>query len=481
MTHALVAVTSPPRYSARMWKAFPKFAVLVVALVLAPWLAAAERKTVPPTAPRLALVIGNANYATLGRLANPGQDAQLMAEKLKQLGFDVTEKRDRGLKEMSDDVDQFARKVRDRGKDTVALLYYAGHGLESDGVNYLLPVSADIRRRSDIAPQSLSVKRIADRLASAGNGLNILILDACRDNPFPESVAPRGVTGLVPMGAALGVFIASATGSGKTAFDGDDGHSPYARALAEAIALPGEKLEDIFKTVRRQVRLATGDLQIPWESTSLELDFYFVPPAPPPSPAAQLLAAAKETSNAALFDLLLERFPDSPEAAEARDAVAKLRAAKPKETPAAAALSAALVLARAKSLKTPEAYDLVASLFPATPEAEQARAAASRLREATVLDSAGPTYEGRELVTHIQEQLIRLACMPSEGSGSFDAPTVTGLRHASLLTDERYLWYRPTMAALRALKKIDAADGCGRQKMAEAPRCLHVNNEDFCR
>ena len=87
----------------------------------------------------------------------------------------------------------------------------------------------------------------------------------------------------------------------------------------------------------------------------------------------------------------------------------------------------------------------------------------------------------RELVTDIQEQLIRLACMPSEGSGSFDAPTVTGLRHASLLTDERYLWYRPTMAALRALKKIDAADGCGRQKMAEAPRCLHVNNEDFCR
>jgi uncharacterized caspase-like protein len=379
-----------------MWKAFPKSATLVAALMLAPWLAAAERKTVPSSAPRLALVIGNANYTTLGRLANPGQDAQLTAEKLKALGFDVTEKRDRGLKEMSDDVEQFSRKVSERGKDTVAVLYYAGHGLESDGVNYLVPVNAEIKRRSDVAPQSLSVKRIADRLASAGNGLNILILDACRDNPFPESVAPRGVTGLVPMGVVLGVFIASAAGSGKSAFDGDDGHSPYTRALAEAIISPGEKLEDIlklediFKTIRRQVRLATGDLQIPWESTSLELDFYFVPPAPLPSPAAQLLAAAKETSNAALFDLLLERFPDSPEAAEARDAVAKLRAAEPKETPAAAASSAALVLARARSLKTPEAYDLVASLFPGTPEAEQARAAASRLREATVLDTAGP-------------------------------------------------------------------------------------------
>jgi hypothetical protein len=481
MTHASMAVAAPPRYSAHMRKAFPKFAALLAALLLAPWLAAAERKTVPSSAPRLALVIGNADYANLGRLANPAQDAQLMAEKLKALGFDVTEKRDRGLKEMSDDVEQFSRKIAERGKDTVAVLYYAGHGLESDGVNYLVPVNAEIRRRSDVAPQSLSVERIADRLASAGNGLNILILDACRNNPFPESVAPRGVTGLVPMGAVLGVFIASATGSGKTALDGDDGHSPYTRALAEAITSPGEKLEDIFKTVRRQVRLATRDLQIPWESTSVELDFYFVPPAPPPSPAAQLLAAAKETSNAALFDLLLERFPDSPEAAEAGEAVAKLRVAEPKQTPAAAASSAALVLARAKAARTPEAYDLVASLFPGTPEAEEARAAASRLREVTVLDSAGPTYEGRELVTHIQEQLSRLACMPGEGSGSFDAPTVTGLRHASLLTDEHYLWYRPTMAALRALKKIETGDGCGRQKLVEVPGCLHVNNEDFCR
>src|ERR1700739_3507154 len=115
-----------------------------------------------PTAPRLALVIGNANYTTLGRLANPGQDAQLMAEKLKALGFDVTEKRDRGLKEMSDVAEHFSRKVRERGKDTVAVLYYAGHGLESDGVNYLVPVNAEIKRRSDVAPQTLSGTVIGD-------------------------------------------------------------------------------------------------------------------------------------------------------------------------------------------------------------------------------------------------------------------------------------------------------------------------------
>ncbi|MDB5575049.1 MAG: hypothetical protein JWR80_225 [Bradyrhizobium sp.] len=455
--------------------------LLVVGLTLlavAPSLAAGEsRKTVAKAAPRLALVIGNANYARLGQLSNPGRDARLMAEKLQQLGFDVTHSADRDLRGMTSDVEDFARKVRERGPETVAVVYYAGHGVENESVNYLVPVNADIKKRTDIAPQSVSVKRIADRLSAAGNQLNILIVDACRDNPFPQSVAPSGTLGLVPMGAVYGVFIASSTGSGKIAFDGEDGHSPYTRALGEAMTAPGEKLEDVFKSVRRQVRLATGEAQIPWESTSLELDFYFVPPAPPPSPAEQLFAAASETGNLALFDLLIDRFPASTEAAAARPIVDKLRQATASEPPAA---SAALVLARARQARTPEAYDLVASLFPDTAEAEEARAAASRLRETTVLDSAGPTHEGRELVTLIQQQLARLDCRTGEPNGIFETSTIQGLRRASLLSDERYLWYRPTMAALRALRKLDVNDGCSRQKTVAAPRCLRINNEDYC-
>jgi uncharacterized caspase-like protein len=424
-------------------------------------------------------VIGNANYTRLGALDNPGRDAQLMAEKLGQLGFEVTAVADRDLKTMTADVEEFSRKVKERGPQTVSLLYYAGHGLESDGVNYFVPVNADIRKRSDIAPQSLSVKRVADRLASSGNQLNILIIDACRDNPFPQGVAPSGTAGMVPMGAVYGVFIASATGSGRVALDGDDGHSPYTRALAEAIATPGEKLEDVFKSVRRQVRLSTREQQIPWESTALEFDFYFVPPTPPPSQSQQLLAAAKETANPALYDLLIERFPASPEAAEARAAVTKLKSAQPAD-PATASSAAALVLSRARAAQTPDAYDLVAALFPDTPEAEEARAAAARLREVTVLDSAGPSYEGRELVQMIQDQLLRLGCMQGERNGAFEPPTIQGLRRASLLSDEHYLWYRPTMAALRALKKIATSDGCSRQQLIAAPRCLRVNGEDYC-
>ena len=138
------------------------------------------------------------------------------------------------------------------------------------------------------------------------------------------------------------------------------------------------------------------------------------------------------------------------------------------------------MLDRARQTRTPEAYDLVAALFPDSPEADEARGAASRLREITVLDSAGPTFEGRELVQLIQAQLVRLDCFAGEQSGVFDAPTIQGLRRASLLSDERFLWYRPTMAALRALKKVGSQDGCTTQKLVAAPRCLRVNNEDFC-
>lgn len=461
---------------------------LTVLAVVPSFAAPQARKTVPASAPRLALVVGNANYVKLGRLGNPGRDARLMADKLRQLGFDVTEVADRDLKGMTGDVEAFANKVKARGPETVSVLYYAGHGVENDSINYLVPVGADIKKRADVAPQSLSVKRVADRLSAAGNALNILIIDACRDNPFPQRVAPAATLGMVPMGAVYGVFIASSTGSGKTAFDGDEGNSPYTRALADVITTPGEKLEDVFKSVRRQVRLSTGEQQIPWESTSLELDFYFLPPPPAPTPAQQLFAAARETGNVGLYELLIERFPDSREAAEARPMLAELKPSAPQAPaqlasaePSVVSVSAAgLVLARAKKTQTPEAYDLVASLFPDTLEADEARAAASRLREATVLDSAGPTYEGRELVQQIQEQLLRLDCMTGERSGSFEAVTIQGLRRASQLTDERYLWYRPTMAALRALKKIDAGDGCGRQKRIAAPRCLRINGEDYC-
>jgi uncharacterized caspase-like protein len=442
---------------------------------------AADRQAMPRAAPRVALVIGNADYARLTKLKNPLNDARLMADRLKQLGFDVVSVTERDLAALTQDVDAVARTIRRLGRDTVSVMFYAGHGLESEATNYLVPVNADIKRRADIRTEALSVKQVADRLSEAGNQLNILVIDACRDNPFPEKSLSSSTLGLVPMGAVYGVFIASSTGSGKAAFDGSGDNSLYTGLLAEALMTPGQKLEDIFKSVRRQVRLGTAEQQIPWESTSLEADFYFLPPAPPPSPAAQLLAAARETANAALYELLIARFPGEPEAADARAAVASLGKIATASAADAPQASAETVLARARQIRTAEAFDLVASLFPATPQADEAREAAVKLREAFALDSAGPTYQGRELIERLREQLVRLHCAPANAAAEFNASTVQALRRASLLSDDRFLWHRPTMAALRALQKVDASEGCQVRKLAEAPTCLRIGVEDFCR
>ena len=466
------------------------FAALIVAiagLLQPPRLHAANgdaRPSIPVAAPRIALVIGNTAYAHLTKLRNPGNDARLMSSRLKQLGFTVTEAMDRGLSDLSNDVDAFTAQIKQHGRDTVAVLFYAGHGLEEDSINYLVPVDAQIKKRADIRTQALAVRQIAEQLAAAKNALNILIVDACRDNPFPETMPSRpATTGLTPMAAVYGVFIASSTGSGRAALDGVDGHSPYSKLLADEIVTPGQKLEDVFKRVRRQVRLTTAEQQIPWESTALETDFYFIPPPPPPAPEAQLLAAAEESGEAALFRLLIERFPDSLQAVRARAALADQRkaassapAAPTPPTPSAAEI----VMERARHAPTPEAFDLVAALFPGTPQAQNAQDAASKLREKTVLDSAGPAYEGRELVQQLQQQLARLDCTNVAPNGEFDPTTVQALRRATLLTDDRFLWHRPTLAAIRALRQVDARDGCPVHKLATVKTCIRIGNEDFC-
>jgi uncharacterized caspase-like protein len=457
--------------------------VLCAGLSVAGWTcsvaAEPERQAVSKTAPRLALVIGNANYKTLPKLRNPANDARVIAAQLRQTGFEVTEAADLDLPAMKRQVESFATEIEKRGRETVSVVYYAGHGFEQGSVNYIVPVSADLKKRADMRSQAVAVAQIAERLAAARNQLNILVLDACRDNPFAESQT-SATTGLVPMGAIYGVFIASSTASGKAALDGDDDNSPYTAALSEAIAAPGEKLEDVFKRVRRKVRIVTNERQIPWESTSLEFDFYFLPPAPPPTPAQQLLAAAKETGSRSLYALLAERFPDSPEAQEAAQIV-KPEPQQANAAPAPAQSPAVAVLARARQLNTVEGYDLVVALFPTTPQADEAKAEAARLREVTALDSAGPTLEGRELVSGLQTQLMRLSCAANLNSGQFDGATIQGLRQASLLTDDRFLWYRSTMAALRALQRVGTREGCAANKLSAVPQCLRVNNEDFCR
>lgn len=230
-----------------------------------PWAAARA------SAPRVAVVIGNAAYA-LGPLVNPGKDAAAMATLLREMGFEVVLARDAARERMLAALDEARTRLQGRGG--VGLFYYAGHGLQLDWRNYLLPVDAAPATAAEVPAASLDVQQVLDAFKAAGTAMNIVVLDACRDNPYGRSASAKG---LAPLDAPPGTFFAYATAPGNVADDGapQDGNGLYTRFLVQELRKPEAKIEDVFKRVRLQVRQASGGRQIPWESTSLEDDFVF--------------------------------------------------------------------------------------------------------------------------------------------------------------------------------------------------------------
>jgi tetratricopeptide (TPR) repeat protein len=223
---------------------------------------------------RLALVIGNSDYQT-SPLKNPRADAALMASTLRSVGFDVTEIIDADQTEMKQAMIDFGRKLR-AGAD-VGLFYYAGHGVQALGKNYLIPVNASIAAEDEVAIQSVDLNDFLQTMETAGESrVNIVILDACRNNPFASSFrsASRGLSNVV---APSGTYLAFSTAPGSVAEDGDGTNSTYTKALAEAIMKPGLQVEDTFKEVRRLVKAATENRQVTWDSSSIDGEFYFRP------------------------------------------------------------------------------------------------------------------------------------------------------------------------------------------------------------
>ena len=225
-----------------------------------------------PTGKRVALVVGNKNYK-VRPLANPLNDADDMSRSLRSSGFEVIDLRDATLPQMRSAVRQFGDKLLTYD---VGLVYYSGHGVEVKGRNYFIPVNADIMREDEIADQGLDVSLILEKMSTAGKGVNILIVDACRDDPFGRSFRSSS-RGLAQMDAPRGTIIAYATSPGKVASDGDarERNSPYTKHLLRAMQSPNKPIEQVFKEVRRAVQDETKNQQTPWENTSLSGDFYF--------------------------------------------------------------------------------------------------------------------------------------------------------------------------------------------------------------
>lgn len=275
--------------------------------------------------PRLALVIGNGAYGNLGQLANPASDARLIDKSLRQAGFDVTLLVDANSQSMKRAVLDFGRRLRDAGPSAVGLFYFAGHGIQAQGANYLIPVGADLRDEADLEVEALSAYSVLSQIESAGNATNIVVLDACRNNPFQRSFRSAS-RGLAQIDAPRGSFIGFATSPGGVAADGDGRNSPYSAALANALLSPGLPIEQVFKRVRVEVLDRTGGRQTPWDSSSLTGDFYFVRGAGPSAPISSgpseeetaLFNRARQSGDRQLLETFLAIYPDSAYAGEAR-------------------------------------------------------------------------------------------------------------------------------------------------------------------
>lgn len=233
-----------------------------------------------PQSLRQALVIGNSEYR-VSRLSTPVNDARLIADALRLSGFSVTLLDNADRAAMLQAIARFGEQL-DRGG--VGLFYYAGHGLQVKGENWLIPVDADIRREEDVLNYGVNLQQLLDRMMAAHNPLNLVFLDACRNNPYPK--ATRSLDGLARVDAGLGMLIAFSTAPGQTALDGDT-NSPFAAALSRHIPVPGLSVESMLKRVRSDVRQATRNRQITWDNSSLEGDFYFKPASPITSSAPQ--------------------------------------------------------------------------------------------------------------------------------------------------------------------------------------------------
>ncbi|KPK86904.1 MAG: hypothetical protein AMS27_04060 [Bacteroides sp. SM23_62_1] len=225
---------------------------------------------------RLALVIGNSKYQHGDFLLNPVNDAIAMAKVLESVGFEVESYTDADQKTIKMAMDKFGDKLENYN---VGLFYYAGHGVQVNGSNYIIPIDASLYMEQDVEYDCVEVGRILGKMEGSGCETNIIILDACRDNPFERRWGGRSLKtqGLAFMNAPSGSIIAYSTAPGRTASDGTGENGLYTGILLKYIQVPGLQIEEVFKNVRSEIEDISDKKQTPWESTSLKGSFYFIP------------------------------------------------------------------------------------------------------------------------------------------------------------------------------------------------------------
>jgi uncharacterized caspase-like protein len=194
---------------------------------------------------------------------------------LKKLGFEVSTVKNGSQNQMKQAISKYGELLA-KDKNAVGLFYYAGHGMQIKGKNYLVPVDAVIEKEPDVEVYCVDLDGLLANLEYSGNNMNIIILDACRNNPFGRGFRSQAGNGLATINAPVGTIIAYATAPGSVAADGDGKNGLYTQEFVKALSTPNLQIEDVFKKVRTQVKTISEGKQIPWENSSIEGDFYFI-------------------------------------------------------------------------------------------------------------------------------------------------------------------------------------------------------------
>jgi uncharacterized caspase-like protein len=465
------------------------------------WLAAALLVVCQPALAekRVALVLGNSAYQNVAPLPNPVNDGAVIADTLRQAGFDVVDsRRDLPAAETRRALRDFADRARDAD---IAVVYYAGHGMEVDGTNYLIPVDAKLERDSDVYDEALSLDRVLVAVEPAKQ-LRLVILDACRDNPFAKimkrTVASRSIgRGLAKIEpTSPNTLIAYSAKAGSTALDGDARNSPFTLALAKHLTTPGLDVRKAFGFVRDDVLKTTGNRQEPFVYGSLggdDVPLVAAKAAPPaPAPTAQSEARrdyelALQIGNKDALNAFLAQYPDGYYANLARIQLAKLAAEetrtaateKARQAEQERARLAAQATQNAQQLKAAEADAKAAeqarlSAEKATLAAQDQAAEAERKRAAAEAPNGGKVPEGKpvaadtasgktnlaslnagppqaELIKSVQAELRRVGCLSGEADGEWNAASQ---RSMALFNKSAGTKFDVKLASLDALDAI---------------------------
>ncbi|MEM9247611.1 MAG: caspase family protein [Pseudomonadota bacterium] len=356
---------------------------------------------------RVALVIGNGGYETVPSLVNPLNDAEDISSALEELGFQVFTETDASKGAMEAAIAAFSAAAE--GAEA-ALFYYAGHAFQVGGTNYLIPTDLSLGSAEEIVSGTVDLGSVFAALDKA-NGVRLIFLDACRDNPLGVA-APDGVqSGLAEIGSSADYFISFATQPGAVAFDGDGRNGTFTESVLSHIHTPAQSLTDLMISVRRDVISASGGQQVPWENSSLTRQFTFAEGLPAATPETLLYQVAARTQDPNLMALYIQRYP---EGAHSRDVASQLQNLGGPPTLAGRSLAVAesegdqlWLLAQRTRIKSLAEYYL--ELYPDGRHAPSARAMVSRLPEELDL---GDGRLCEELATHPRDATANVAGVP---------------------------------------------------------------------